>query len=155
MTISILILFLLMVPFARADMSEVTNQSEEIAKNAGGIMLPLLLIFTSFGLMLDIFITIGIPIILMSKVFNKLKDPWRMVLTVASGVIMIILLETLTSKVGLGMAAWSIKGIYYSIIYYTYYLFRVRGDLSPVFVIFTQIACVNILYFPLNMVNLM
>ncbi len=148
---SVVILFLLMMPFAVEGLAnEMMTEKDKMAF----FMVPIYLVITSLTMMLNIFLTIGVPIIIMDKLFSRFKTPWRMILAIMSSILVMLILEAVLVGIS-GVSVWTLKIVYATITYYTYYLFRARKDISPVLVIFTQIVCTNLLYSGASIVNKM
>ena len=149
-TLSVLLMFLLTMPFVVDGMAyESTNSNQEMAF----FMIPIYILISGLSMMLNIFVTVGLPIIIMDKVFSKLETTKRMFFATASTIVIMLIIESTLVGI-LGLSVWAIKIIYTSIIYYTYYLFRARNELSPVFVILTQIVCTNLLYSGVSLIDM-
>jgi nitrate reductase NapE component len=149
-TLSVLLMFLLTMPFTADGIAiEPANSNQEMAF----FMVPIYILISGLSMMLNIFVTVGLPIIIMDKIFSKLESTKRMFFATASAIVIMLIIES--TLVGIyGLSVWTIKIIYTSIIYYTYYLFRARNELSPVFVILTQIVCTNLLYSGVGLIDM-
>lgn len=145
MVMSVMVMFLIQLPFNSADDSLLTVSSGIQSISEGGSLLPLSIWLFTFEFFFTIWIFIGLPIVIFNKLFNRVVEPLKVILVVGFSVLLVTV--GLNLLVGDPMSPYDffLSAFFSMVSYYTYYLFRMRGDLSPALAVFSQVIIILLL----------